>query len=65
MPKVLCTLPNASAEINGKKFVSHRDGMLSENMTDEEAAAFAEIPGYEVVEDKEPPAARGKTAKAD
>ena len=49
MPKVLCTLPNASEEISGVKFVSHANGMLSEDVTDEVAANFASIPGYEIV----------------
>lgn len=49
MPKVLCTLQNASEEISGVKFVSHANGMLSEDVTDEVAANFASIPGYEIV----------------
>ena len=49
MPKVLCTLPNASEEISGVKFVSHANGMLSEELDDAQAAAFAAIPGYELV----------------
>lgn len=51
MPKVLCTLPNASEEISGVKFVSHAKGMLSEEIDDEAAAVFASIPGYEIVGD--------------
>lgn len=49
MPKVLCTSPNASEEIDGHKFEKHANGMLSENMSDEAAERFARIPGYEVV----------------
>lgn len=49
MPKLLCTLPNASEEISGIKFVSHAAGMLSEDVSDEQAAKFASIPGYEIV----------------
>lgn len=49
MPKVLCTLPNASDEINGVKFTSHEKGMLSEDVSDDVAADFASIPGYVVV----------------
>lgn len=58
MPKVLCTLPNASEEISGVKFVSHANGMLSEDISDEVAADFASIPGYEIVgaEPKKAPA---------
>lgn len=49
MPKVLCTLPNASEEISGVKFVTHAAGMLSEEITDEVAENFVSIPGYEMV----------------
>lgn len=49
MPKVLCTLPNASEEISGVKFASHANGMVSEEISDEVAATFASIPGYEIV----------------
>jgi len=49
MAKVLCTLPNASELINGVKFDAHDKGMLSEDIPDDQAAAFAEIPGYELV----------------
>lgn len=49
MPKLLCTLPNASEEISGVKFVPHAAGMLSEDVSDEQAAKFASIPGYEIV----------------
>lgn len=49
MPKVLCTLPNASDEIGGIKFVSHAKGMLSEDVSDEQAARLASIPGYKIV----------------
>lgn len=49
MPKILCTLPNASTEISGVKFAAHANGMLSEEITDEVAAGFTSIPGYEVV----------------
>jgi hypothetical protein len=49
MPKVLCTLPNASEEISGIKFMSHAAGMLSEDISDEQAAKFASIQGYEIV----------------
>lgn len=46
MPKVICTLENASELINGVRFVSHADGMISENVSDEVHASFLEIPGY-------------------
>lgn len=49
MPKVLCTLPNASEEISGVKFSAHAKGMVSEDVSDETAAYFAAIGGYEII----------------
>lgn len=49
MPKILCTLPNASEEIGGIKFTAHEKGMLSEDVSDEQAQRLASIPGYELV----------------
>ena len=49
MPKILCTLPNASDEINGVKFVAHANGMVSEDVSDDVAAEFTAIPGYVAV----------------
>lgn len=54
MPKVLCTLPNASAEINGVAFTPADGGMLSEELSADRAAGFLAIPGY--VEHAEEPA---------
>lgn len=54
MPKVLCTLPNASAEINGVAFTPADGGMLSEELSADRAAGFLVIPGY--VEHAEDPA---------
>lgn len=48
MAKVLCRLANASNNINGVRFVTHRDGMLSEEIDDEVALGFANINGYEI-----------------
>ena len=48
MAKVICSLPNASELINGVKFVTHRLGMISEEVEDAVAAAFSAIPGYAV-----------------
>lgn len=63
MPRVLCTLPNASANISGVAFTAHEKGMLSEEITTEQAEAFASIPGYDVVGAKlvAPPAPPGPT----
>lgn len=46
MARVLCTRPNASDEISGVQFEQHEDGMLSVDISDDQAAAFTEIPGY-------------------
>jgi hypothetical protein len=48
MSKVLCKLPNASTKINGFAFVTHKHGMISEELDDEVALEFAAIPGYEI-----------------
>lgn len=48
MAKVICTLPNASDEISGVKFTKHARGVVSEDISDEQAAAFLEIKGYEM-----------------
>jgi len=47
MAKVICTLPNASALINGVKFVGHKLGVISEDIDDATAASFVAIQGYE------------------
>lgn len=65
MPKVLCTLPNASDEISGVKFVTHAKGMLSEDVADEVAAAFTTIPGYELVGAKGPDDSDDDSAEKD
>lgn len=59
MPRILCTLKNASALINGVKFASVPAGMLSEDVREDIAAEFALIPGYEIVAKP-----TGKAAKA-
>lgn len=68
MPKVLCTAPNASEEIDGHKFEQHANGMLSEDLSDEVAARFATIPGYVIVgnetEPAKPDGAAAEAAKA-
>lgn len=53
MPKVKCNLPNASENISGVKFVSHASGgMVSEEISEEQAATFASINGYEIFDAK-------------
>lgn len=46
MARVICTLPNASSEINGVKFVSHKLGMLSDDIDDDVAKSLLAVPGY-------------------
>ncbi len=62
MPKVICTLPNASEEISGVKFVSHADGVISEDVSDEVAAGFVAVPGYKLAGAQSPEI---EAAKAD
>lgn len=65
MPKVLCVLPNASEEIGGIKFTQHANGMLSEDISDEQAHRLASIPGYELVGEKAPAKPADEEAKAE
>lgn len=75
MPRVICDLPNASLEISGIKFSPLEDGgLISEEISEEQAARLASIPGYSVDEGerepvpapvKEPaPTARGRKKPA-
>ena len=52
MAKVLCTLPNASDEISGVEFTEQSNGMLSAEISAEQAAAFCAVPGYALVEEQ-------------
>lgn len=63
MAKVICKLENASEEISGVKFEPHPEGigMVSEEISDEAAASFASITGYELVgENVVDPATQGE-----
>lgn len=61
---VICTLPNASDEINGVAFENHKEGKISvKAVTAEFAERFASIDGYKVVESKDG-AKAGKKADA-
>ena len=66
MPKVICTLPNASFEISGVKFTQTEDRMavVSEEISDEKAEMFLSIPGYEL-EVEDPEAAEKAAAAAE
>lgn len=63
---VICTLPNASDEINGIPFEDHEDGKISKVAVSAEVAeGFAQIDGYKVVEAKAKAAKKGaKPAEA-
>lgn len=52
MPRVICSLPNASHMINGVRFASMGDGggMLSEEIADHIAEGFLAIRGYQLHE---------------
>lgn len=51
MPRLHCSLPNASDEISGIKFVSHADGgKVSVEISESLAADMATIPGYSIVQ---------------
>lgn len=63
MPKVLCTLPNASTLISGVAFTAHANGMLSEDVSDAVAAEFAAVPGYSIVGAADPAAAAAAEAE--
>lgn len=62
MSYVICTLVNASDEINGIKFEAHKEGKISSEKVDaEQAARFASIEGYKLVDAKP---AKAKEPKA-
>ena len=68
MPKVICTRPNASLNINGVKFTPTEDGagVISDDVSDEAAELFLSIPGYELAEEgakKPAPVAKAAVAK--
>jgi hypothetical protein len=46
MAKVICSLPNAAEEISGVKFVTHKLGMISEEIEDDVAQMFLRVKGY-------------------
>lgn len=63
MAKVQCTLENASDKINGVAFEPGQKGMVSEDISLDLAEQFAQIPGYEIIDDSElekPEKAAGK-----
>ncbi len=63
--RVLCTRPNAAELISGVRFTRTDDGMLSEEVSDEQAKAFAAIPGYAIQAADKPRRGRQAQAKGD
>lgn len=57
MPRIICTLPNASELISNIKFAEHELGRISEEISEEVAAFFLSIPGYIAHEVKQAAAA--------
>lgn len=61
---VICTLPNASNNINGVEFEDHKEGKISvEAVSAEQAEAFGQIDGYKVVDSKKAAAAKPTAAE--
>lgn len=53
MPRVICDLPNASHEISGVKFHPLEEGgVISDEISQEQAELFASIPGYTIDEEE-------------
>lgn len=61
MPRVSCSLMNASTLINGVAFEASNGGMLSGEVSKDVADLFADVPGFKVIATRvravqEPPA---------
>jgi hypothetical protein len=53
MPRVICSLPNASDKINGVSFTLLEDGRrISADVSDDIAGVFSNIPGFELDEEE-------------
>lgn len=46
MPRVICTRENASELISGVRFEPHEYGMISEEISEDQAQSFLRVPGY-------------------
>lgn len=56
MKTVICSLPHASTNINGIQFESIDDGAaVAAVLEDDVAAQFEDIPGYQVINNEQPP----------
>lgn len=64
--KIKCTLSNAGTNINGIDFGPDENGvMVSAEVSEEQAAPFGAIPGYEVIEGEKAPPAKDDKGKTD
>lgn len=61
--KILCTLPNASNEIDGIPFEQHELGVVGD-APEELAASMLTIPGYQLLDGEPEPKRRGRKPKA-
>ena len=52
--KIKCTLPNASEEMNGIRFVAEADGVMvsAQDVAPDLAKIFLSVPGFAVAEDR-------------
>lgn len=64
MAQVICTLPNASEDINGLQFAAVDGGMLSADASDEQVAYLTSIEGFSVYDPNPKPPAVKKGKKA-
>lgn len=63
MARIICSLPNASDIINGVRFTADRGQMVSDEISDAQAEAFAAIPGYQLVSIELAPAKQDQAPK--
>lgn len=62
--RVRCTRPNAAELISGVRFKPSDDGMISEEMPDDQAQVFLAIDGYSVYSEpsrRRPPKTQAKS----
>ena len=65
MPRVICDLPNAPDEISGVKFHRLEDGgMVSDEISQEDADLFLQVTGYSAFEEEGGPALPEKPVAA-
>lgn len=64
MPKVICSLPNASDFISGVRFAPHALGVISEEISSDVAEMFTVIPGYSMAASEDALPSSGERAAA-